>query len=462
MRSDASLLTRRRRARGWWLAAQCLAAASLVLDGAAAPGGERAFQVTGIGLAENGDIDITFPSEPFAEYFVDFAQQLAGPWDELPGQNPLAVGFESTRRFSLDSQGTPSGFFRVRRIDPPPADWTVCTVDWAGETGYNTSIAFDPEGHPAIAYIDRTARSVRMATLEDGSWRFETVFTAAGEGNVQFTSLTFDEGGTPLIAFAAGSLRFARRLPEGTWSIQTIDAGAPTPGWPSLRIDPGGQPAVAYGTWTSTTNTGTLKLARFNGASWTAGIVDPSAVCYTVNLEFHPDGRPVVAYGTGPWPGGDFKPVRFARFDGATWRRVTVESSANYFPDCSLAVAADGEMLIAYTEGAGIGELRLARSHDGVQWSKEDVGAAGSYSKIVIAPDGQPRIAFGCTEFYDLMFAAPDAGSWRIERIDSSGFTGWHVGLAFAPDGRPWISYNQNEAGDLKLAIGPPVELSAP
>lgn len=87
------------------------------------------------------------------------------------------------------------------------SQWTITTLDSNGDVGGSPSLAFDQNGLPGISYIDATNRLIKYAYF-DGEWNFSTVgsFVAAYTGLGRFfTSLAFSPEGIPAIAYRTNS-----------------------------------------------------------------------------------------------------------------------------------------------------------------------------------------------------------------------------------------------------------------
>lgn len=179
---------------------------------------------------------------------------------------------------ALDGMGNPTvaystGKFRDLKIaQRGTTSWGITTVkSKAGVDNSNISLAFDPAGSPHIAY---TVQPTLYLAKRDGAvWTTSSVFT--GQTLFGSPALAFGAGGEAWLAFtgdnnAASSSQYTskpliaglRAASANTWSFEDVVAEA-TVG-PSLAIDPGGQPAIAYRAPGSVE----LRFARRDGSAW--------------------------------------------------------------------------------------------------------------------------------------------------------------------------------------------------
>jgi hypothetical protein len=230
------------------------------------------------------------------------------------------------------------------------AQWNIETVDSAGSVGYNTSLAFAPDGQPAIAYSELPSQDLKFARYDGAQWNMVVADSNGQDG--YDSSMAFGPDGHPIISHISVtgvneySLELARF--NGTsWINTTIDASNGHSG--GLRIGPDGQPVVAY-----VDHTNNVKVARYNGASWTPSLVATTLSSQAVSLAIDTAGRPSVAYHI---PGK----LMFARWDGATWRQDVADVGyPTIGKPVSLAYGPDGQPALAYAGNSGLAFLRKA------------------------------------------------------------------------------------------------------
>ena len=91
--------------------------------------------------------------------------------------------------------------------------WNISTVDSGVIVGQHTSLAFGPDGQPAISYYDGTNGHLKFARYNGSSWLPAKVVNSDGDAGV-FTSLAFGPDGQPAIFYqdyANHTLKFARK-----------------------------------------------------------------------------------------------------------------------------------------------------------------------------------------------------------------------------------------------------------
>lgn len=186
--------------------------------------------------------------------------------------------------------------------------WT--TADTGGVGASEVSLAFGPDGEPALAYYDFDANMIRFAARSAGAW--SVVEVEAFEPNLDFmpgsASLAFTASGAPAIAYldpVAERIRYAVRQGGGlAWTITTIDDEvAPSfsaiDGRPSLAFASSGEPAVAYFDF----DTREVRYATRCEGTWVSATVDtidgPNFQLGRVNLIFIARNRPTLSYSSG-------------------------------------------------------------------------------------------------------------------------------------------------------------------
>jgi hypothetical protein len=265
-----------------------------------------------------------------------------------------------------------------------PLAWQFLTVDSLPNVGEYTSLAFAPDGQPAISYYDSSDDDLKYAIFNGTNWQLTAVDT---NGNVgQHTSLAFAADGQPAISYYdVSNLDLKYAAYDGTnWQFTIVDTNSAQ--YSSLAFTPSGQPAIGY------VGSGGVRYAVFNGTTWQTSIADPAGGQFT-SLAFTPGGQPAIS-------ACDVGDLRYAVFNGATWTNSIVDSGPNPFfagPYSSLAFGPDGQPAIAYRADvtASINSLKFAR-FNGSTWTLGTVASGKDYQfpSLAFGPDGQPAIAY--------------------------------------------------------------------
>jgi hypothetical protein len=139
-------------------------------------------------------------------------------------------------------------------------------------------------------------------------------------------------------------------LNGSTWAFQRID-GVNGTVYNQMAVDGSGNPAIAYSVDANGDGiVDTLKLARYNGTSWSTSVVEAGGSSATV--AFDTAGNLAVAH----WDAANGQ-LRFLRQTGTGWSDAETVETGPSITGCSLAFDPEGWAYLAY----GSTELRLAR-----------------------------------------------------------------------------------------------------
>lgn len=270
-----------------------------------------------------------------------------------------------------------SGYAKLARWNG--ASWAITSI---GSGGTGIDLAFDPvDRNPSVSW---GATKLVFAHWTGTAWKLETIETKSATNDV--TSLAYAPDGSPAIAYRStagkGSTRFAKKN-GSSWVIQVVESiyGG---GYYSLAFDPAGRPAIAYAFDADRNGSyDTLKLARWNGTVWKTEVVETGVVGYGVfaSLAFDASGNPVMAHGNGT--------IRYVQWDGSSW---VVETAAS--GNCeSLAFDSAGPI---FSYVWGYKEVRFARRVGPGAWTTELVEAVASnwITHLVLDPQGLPSFTY--------------------------------------------------------------------
>jgi hypothetical protein len=270
--------------------------------------------------------------------------------------------------------------------------------DFGFVVGYWSTLAFDSQGQPAVAYKDVHAGSIQRddfarADLEfahrrGGRWLAEAVDIGSGAGD--YNRLIFDEDDVPVIAYYKPTesnieerigIWVARQDPQGQGWERVRLFGNGTPEGPDVLRHPqnGGLHVVFYNSRKGAPELATLEdRSRFGSvAAWQfEDLGDPNFdEGYTPSIAVAPTGELAVAYyrctraaaRLGDCKDGDDGLI-FAWKDGDEWKREVVDEGGQ--GPCgnrpSLSFDGQGRPIIAYrcetlTDGQVEAQVKFAR-----------------------------------------------------------------------------------------------------
>lgn len=338
--------------------------------------------------------------------------------------------------------------------------WTCGYMDYGYvDAGKYISLAFDNAGNPWMSYYDGNNRALRVAKYVGNNagtgclslnWTCTTVVGAAGNERGSYTSLAFDQSGTPWISMfdyyvGNGRLEVAHYVGSGgsgcalsSWTCTFIDGNGSSQdiGYDtSLAISPTGTPWISY--YDNTNND--LKVARFVGnggtgcltgvTTWTCTSIDTTNdVGRYTSIAFDANGNPWISYYYVT--GGD---LRVAQFLGGattgsgcavnTWTCTNVDTTNNVGWFTSIAFDASGSAWVSYGDSTN-GAERIARY----------LGGATSGTGCNVN-------TWSCT-----------AMRTGIGVDTTGGTTSESSSLTFDRSGRPWVSFFDNTAGYIYTA----------
>ncbi len=248
--------------------------------------------------------------------------------------------------------------------------WAISVVDDNAGNGRFCSINISPEGKIGISYLDNSdlARpKIKYAQKFQNDWIVETCREFSGV--VEYLSLVYVNE-QPMIAFydaTAGLLRYMYFDLE--WIMDTID-GIPDVGrFCNAGVNPTtGRPEVVYYDLANRS----LKYARrLPDFTWDIQTVDATGdVGYYPNISFDNNGKPNICYqDLGQ------QRLRFATFDGINWQLSTIAESTgntNWFP--ALAKYLEQEFSVVYLDNS---QMRYLSSQKFVDMNDFVVGKGG-------------------------------------------------------------------------------------
>jgi hypothetical protein len=306
----------------------------------------------------------------------------------------------------FDNNGNPSiaycnydfvNTYKFATIDATTLTVRVCTVD-VDALNNGVSLAFNGTNVPYLAYA--SGDGTKMASMgATGIW-ITTDINLADHLLNNGISLGIS-GGTVYISYSCFNSPYQLRLAtilNGTIPAISTVKDVTTPQYSSLAIMANGYPAIAFA------NTGTVKSVGYNyftdmalGVQVTSEIA-ASNPTYT-SLKLDSSGRARIAYIN------DNNNLMYAEWNstGSVWdvTTVTVESSAAILQHSSLALTSTGDPMIAYYNDVSE-SLKLAR-RSGTTWTIETINSAtttgggetvGEYCSLALDSSDRPCISY--------------------------------------------------------------------
>jgi hypothetical protein len=215
------------------------------------------------------------------------------------------------------------------------ADWRTVAVD-SGCAVYYTSIAADASGDPVISYRDGTNLDLKFAICDR---------SASANGNCDQT---------------------------GDWSMVIVDAVGDVGTYTSIAVDGNGDPMISYRNGTNSALKFAIcdRSASANGncnqtGDWRTVAADSGCAAYYTSIAVDANGEPMISYYDGT-----NSALKFAVCDTSAsangncdqtgdWSTQTVDSAGVVGTNTSIAVDANGEPMISYSDDTNL-DLKFA------------------------------------------------------------------------------------------------------
>lgn len=351
-------------------------------------------------------------------------------------------------------------------------DWKIDTVDTSG-AGKFASLQFDEAGNGHLAY----AAEDGYFTLKYGFWdvALQRWFIMPVARGAAFTTLVLDSKQHPQISYTDAGSGSGAKLRYARWDGKTWKTDAvPLPDdvisyYTSIFVDKNDAPTISFYEYEGPRGVGfLLKLRAVTLADgyWQERTIDPAPGSGKFNsIAIGSDGQPQAAYANVK---DENASLRYASWDGKTWKKEIIEGQNQTFYVYSVALALDKQNAphIAYTD-VKAGEIKYATKRDN-RWRIEvaDVISKEAYpdrNGITLDDDGNPYISYYDAGAGALKMAHKAGGRWVVETVDSGG-AGFTSSIQIR-HGQVWIVYADEAQHSLKCArrpIGPASAAVAP
>ena len=317
-----------------------------------------------------------------------------------------------------------------------------------------TSLEYNGSGNPTIAYGDRTAGEVRLATKSGSGWNRETVDFRIPQ--TYTLDHAIDTNGNILVCYkvynSPGYTLYAAQRIGGAWSVSTVAKGVSGSAI-SCAYDSSHVASVAH------TFNGRLYLAKKSGSKWSSEVVAQGDLIEP-SLVFDAAGKPAIAFVDNRSSETGIVYIKLARKPGSRW---SIEPASEW-PDMMRVPSlvfhpGSGEPMISHyaSRSSAPGEIRLATKSGGL-WTTEPVtGGYGNTLRIDSA--GLLHIGLRDSSTNTQVFVASrEPLVWSMELVDMSlNETAYSTpSTALDAAGIPALSYTYrtdvNANGDLRFA----------
>ena len=283
-----------------------------------------------------------------------------------------AGGVGQTASVTVGNDGRPvvsywdagHGALKVARCNTPTCTSAAITTVASGGLGRTTSIAIGVDGNPVVSHWDYTANALKVSACADPACSTATT-TTVDSGNVgRTTSITIGVDGNPVVSYwdyGLGQMKLAVCAnPTCTASTTTVVDSGSVGRYSSITIGVDGNPVVSYWDY----GLGQTKLAVCADRSCTnrtLRVLDTSGTVgqYTA-VVIGADGRPLVTYSDG----GALNALKLATCGDASCSSstlTTLDSGTGIGAYSSMTLGLDGNPVISYWDGSGIGRLMVAK-----------------------------------------------------------------------------------------------------
>lgn len=405
-----------------------------------------------------------------------FAKRENGSWsrdtvnsDDHSYSNKCTLAFSSTGvpfigyGYFTDTYGDTCNMY-YSWLDENTAQWQMELVDDPmTKTAYQTStMALDTNDNPHFVYSANDDDSLRYAFKNGESFSFLTVENADRIGH--YSSLVIDDENVPHLAYCAFSgesdLKYGV-LQGNSWVTSVADSQGDVGTFPSIALDPSGNPCVSY----LEADDYDLQYACKNEEKWDVQTVPIEGKRRGSFPEIALDskGEPSLVYMLQ-----DTRAMLFASKDGNEWERSTIISfedldSGHYLRDPSYIIDEDdNDHLLFVSDDVLTYGVRTLDA-----WDFESVSSDIECWECDLALDSSvgPHAAFNMSEYLvipsgmsssaqytsNLWYGTKIDSGWEFERIDIGRVD--NIDMVLSEDEKAFICYFEDNEDELKYCV---------
>jgi hypothetical protein len=363
----------------------------------------------------------------------------------IPGVPSLPDLFPGTFSKTAVSSSTRAS---LETHTPEPSATKPATTVTITATSVPPTITPRPTKSPTPTRPVTSTPSRPTETIIPVKWSTQVVdnYTQGG----QFSFLVFDSKDIPMIAYLDDKhdkLKFATKI-NNRWNPVTLPDNRRAGWYPSIAIDPTGNPYVGY--W----NFDLKKITYFyqKSGSWRAGTsianVRPSSTAFA----FDAQGRLNVAFLDKN--DGD---VKFAVLQSGNWIRNTIAFAypdPDTIPDeganVTMAIGQNGTVHLAFNTASKGLTYVLVQGDTSLPEYIDPQG--GQFPSLTLSPEGKPVISYYEPSLHCLKVARKMDTGWSIQIVDDGGDVGRYSSVKVDAIGALHISYYDSDSEALKYA----------
>ena len=356
---------------------------------------------------------------------------------------PVGIAVDSNNRphISYALNGADQCGNGLRLASYTGTGWSHSNVDSGSNRGCESAIVIDESDNIYIAYQDRSASKLKIATDKSGSWDSYLVDTGSSPSQLYpgyMTSMAMDDSGQFHIAHfdeKDDDLRYSTGTPNSGWNTEILDSSGHTGRDPSIAVDAANLPHIVYHTWSGQN----LKYATYD-----PGISDWKISTIANNGDVG-EGNSMFIDGNG---------IMHVPFNDAT-------TDVLRYATKSTGVVVSNEITVEFGQ---LGAVTGAVVNDTtIRMTTPSVVSAGTVSLTLVDKDGDEHTLAPSFEFIDQNDldgdgvanadddCPDDAGTSTQDQVgcpddDGDGYS--NAGDAFPNDANEWVDSDSDGVGD--------------